>query len=139
MYTFLGAFTKKSVNNARKRVYNNKCQEDNKPIDENQIFILKEVHKTMCMTNQTIEAKAKEIKELLRMKEELETEIASLQDELKAELTERSTDELIAGEYKIRYKEVSSNRFDTTSFKATHKELYEQYTKTTVSRRFSIA
>lgn len=91
------------------------------------------------LTTQTIEAKAKEIKELLRMKEELETEIASLQDELKAELTERSTDELIAGEYKIRYKEVSSNRFDTTSFKVTHKELYEQYTKTTISRRFSIA
>lgn len=92
----------------------------------------------MCMTNKTIEAKAKEIKELLRMKEDIETEIASLQDELKAELTERSTDELIAGEYKIRYKDVTSNRFDTTSFKAKYKELYEQYTKTTVSKRFTI-
>ena len=93
----------------------------------------------MCMSTKTIETKVKEIKELSRMKEEIEVEIASLQDELKAELTERSTDELVAGEYKIRYKEVSSNRFDTTSFKSTHKELYEQYTKTTVSRRFSIA
>lgn len=93
----------------------------------------------MCMSTKAIETKVKEIKELSRIKEEIEVEIASLQDELKAELTERCTDELVAGEYKIRYKEVSSNRFDTTSFKATHKELYEQYTKTTVSRRFSIA
>lgn len=139
MYTFFGVFTKKSVDNARKRVYNNKCQEDNKPIGENQIFILKEVHKTMCMTNQTIEAKAKEIKELLRMKEELETEIASLQDELKAELTERSTDELVAGEYKIRYKAVTSNRFDTATFKAKYEELYNQFVKQTTSRRFTIA
>lgn len=92
----------------------------------------------MCMTNKTIETKAREIKELMRMREELETEIASLQDELKAELTERSTDELVAGEYKIRYKEVTSNRFDTTSFKAKYKELYEQYTKTTTSKRFTI-
>ncbi len=93
----------------------------------------------MCMTNQTIEAKAKEIKELLRMKEELETEIASLQDELKAELTERSTDELVAGEYKIRYKSVTSNRFDTATFKAKYEELYNQFVKQTTSRRFTIA
>lgn len=93
----------------------------------------------MCMTNKTIEAKAKEIKELLRMKEELETEIASLQDELKAELTERSTDELIAGEYKIRYKAVTSNRFDTATFKVKYEELYNQFVKQTTSRRFTIA
>lgn len=93
----------------------------------------------MCMTNKTIESKAKEIKELLRMKEELETEIASLQDELKAELTERSTDELIAGEYKIRYKAVTSNRFDTATFKAKYEELYNQFVKQTTSRRFTIA
>ena len=93
----------------------------------------------MCMTNKTIEAKAKEIKELLRMKEELETEIASLQDELKAELTERSTDELIAGEYKIRYKAVTSNRFDTATFKTKYEELYNQFVKQTTSRRFTIA
>lgn len=93
----------------------------------------------MCMTNQTIEAKAKEIKELLRMKEELETEIASLQDELKAELTERRTDELIAGEYKIRYKAVTSDRFDTATFKAKYEELYNQFVKQSTSRRFTIA
>ena len=93
----------------------------------------------MCMSSKTIETKAKEIKELLRMKEELETEIASLQDELKAELTERSTDELIAGEYKIRYKAVTSNRFDTATFKAKYEELYNQFVKQTTSRRFTIA
>ena len=53
------------------------------PTDTNQIFLSRR-YTYMCMTNKTIESKAKEIKELLRMKEELETEIASLQYELKA-------------------------------------------------------
>jgi len=54
-------------------------------------------------------------------------------------MTARETDELITGEYKIRWKKVVSNRFDTTSFKKTHADLYEQYTKTTETRRFTIA
>ncbi len=92
----------------------------------------------MCMTNKTIETKAKEIKELIRMKEELEAEISSLQDELKAEMTERSTEEMVVGEYKIRYKSVCSNRFDTTTFKAKYEELYNQYLKQTTTKRFTI-
>lgn len=91
------------------------------------------------MTVKNIEAKAKEIKELMRMKEELEAEIASLQDEIKAEMTARQTDEIITNEYKIRWTEVKSNRFDTTGFKAKYTELYNLFTKQVISRRFTIA
>ena len=84
-------------------------------------------------------AKAKEIKELTRMKEELEVEISTLQDEIKSTMQERGIEEIAVGEYKIRFTTVQSNRFDTSAFKATHKELYAQYLKQTVTKRFAIA
>jgi predicted phage-related endonuclease len=70
--------------------------------------------------------------------DELQAEITAIQDELKAELTAQDTDELHAGEYKIRFTTVTSNRFDSKSFKALYSELYKQFTKQTTSRRFSI-
>lgn len=73
------------------------------------------------------------------MAEELAAEITAIEDTIKAEMTSRETDELITGEYKIRWKKVVSNRFDTTSFKKTHADLYEQYTETTETRRFTVA
>jgi predicted phage-related endonuclease len=91
------------------------------------------------MSAKDLQKKAKEIKELTRMKEELEAEITTLQDDLKAELTARNTEELITGEYKIRYTTVQSNRFDGTSFKSKYQDLYNQFTKSTVTKRFSIA
>ena len=73
------------------------------------------------------------------MAEELAAEITAIEDTIKAEMTARETEELITGEYKIRWKKVVSNRFDTTAFKKTHADLYEQYTKTTETRRFTVA
>ncbi len=55
------------------------------------------------------------------------------------EMTARGVEEMTVSCFKVRYKEVSSNRFDSTEFKKTHSELYEQYCKKTVSKRFSIA
>lgn len=91
------------------------------------------------MSTIELTSKVKELKELKMMAEELAAEITAIEDTIKAEMTARETDELITGEYKIRWKKVVSNRFDTTSFKKTHADLYEQYTKTTETRRFTIA
>lgn len=90
------------------------------------------------MTKSEIAAKAREIKELKIMLDELTAEITSLEDELKAEMTATGTEEIITDIFKIRYTTVTSNRFDTKAFKATHAELYQQYTKPTTSKRFSI-
>lgn len=91
------------------------------------------------MSTNEMTSKIRELKELKAMAEELAQEITAIEDTIKAEMTARETDELITGEYKIRWKKVVSNRFDTTSFKKTHADLYEQYTKTTETRRFTIA
>jgi predicted phage-related endonuclease len=91
------------------------------------------------MTPTQIQEKAKEIKKLTRLMEELEAEITSLQDEIKAEMTAQQTDQIIAGEYKIRWTAVTSSRFDTTGFKAKYQDLYSQFTKPSTSKRFTIA
>lgn len=90
------------------------------------------------MSTNTLQAKIKELKEFMRMQEELTEEIESIKDSLKQELAQRGTDELVAGEYKVRYTAVTSNRFDTTAFKKLYGDLYSQFVKTSTSRRFTV-
>ena len=91
------------------------------------------------LTINEIEKKASELKELQAMADELNAEIESLKDELKAEMLDRDTDELVAGKHIIRFKEFLSNRFDTTAFKKVMPEVYKAYTKQTTSRRFTVS
>lgn len=91
------------------------------------------------MSTIELTSKVRELKELKMMAEELSAEITAIEDTIKAEMTARQTDEIIVDVFKIRWTRVTSNRFDTTAFKKTHADLYNQYTKTTESRRFSIA
>ena len=91
------------------------------------------------ITIQNLEKQIQELKELQRMAEELNVEITTIQDTIKAEMTARNTEELTAGAFKVRWKPVTSKRFDSKAFKATHGDLYAQYAKETVSKRFTIA
>lgn len=91
------------------------------------------------MSTMDLLAKVRSLKELETLIAEAQAELDGIKDELKAELTNRNTEELDVDVFKIRYKTVKSNRFDTTAFKSTHKDLYEQYTKQTESRRFTVA
>lgn len=91
------------------------------------------------MSMKDLAIKVRELKKLKAMMDELNGEIIAIEDELKAHMTAQGIDELAVDIFKVRYKEVKSNRFDTTSFKATHTELYNQYTKQTTSRRFTVA
>ena len=90
------------------------------------------------MSTNELTTKIRELKELKAMAEEIAAEITSIEDAIKAEMTARDTDEMMIDVFKVRWTKVTSNRFDTTAFKKTHGELYNQYVKTTESRRFSI-
>lgn len=83
--------------------------------------------------------KVRELKELKAMAEELAAEISTIEDEIKQEMLTQGVDEMQVDVFKIRYKTVVSSRFDSKAFKATHAELYSQYTKQTESRRFTVA
>ena len=66
-------------------------------------------------------------------------EADALRDAIKAEMLERDTEELTAGQYIIRWTSVISNRFDTTAFKKVMPDVYKAYTKAVASRRFTIS
>ncbi len=68
-----------------------------------------------------------------------QAEAEAIRDAIKAEMMDRDTEELIAGQYIVRWTSVLSNRFDTTSFKKVYGDLYKAFTKQTASKRFSIS
>ncbi len=88
------------------------------------------------MSNPNMESKVKELMELRRMKEELETEIAAMEDEIKRVMGDEET--LLAGAFKVSWKTFTSSRLDTTALKKALPEIAAAYTKTTTARRFSI-
>ena len=73
------------------------------------------------------------------MIEELKAEAETVRDAIKTEMLERDTEELIAGQYIIRWTPVLSQRFDSTAFKKVMPEIYKAYTKQVSSRRFTIS
>ena len=88
------------------------------------------------MSNPNMESKVKELMELKRMKEELEAEITSMEDEIKVVMGEEET--LLAGAFKVSWKTFTSNRLDSTALKKALPEIASQFTKQTTARRFSI-
>ena len=89
------------------------------------------------MSNPNMEAKVKELMELKRMKEELEAEIAATEDEIKAVMGQEEL--LLAGSYKVSWKTFTSTRIDTTALRKDLPEVWQEYGKTTTTRRFSVA
>lgn len=89
------------------------------------------------MSTNELTNKVRELKSLQVLIEEAEAEAEALKEQIKAAMGD--SEELRAGEYKVSYKTVKSSRFDTAAFKKTHASLYEQYTKQTETRRFTIA
>lgn len=91
------------------------------------------------MSINELEKKIETLREWESLLEEAKAEVEALKDEIKSEMLSRNTEEMTAGKYICRWTSVLSNRFDTTSFKKEHADMYKLYTKQTASRRFSIA
>ena len=81
----------------------------------------------------------RELKELKAFAEQIADEITALEDKIKAEMNSQNVEVLSVGEYTVRYTTVNSSRFNTNEFKKDHTDLYLQYVRPTVSRRFTIA
>jgi len=89
-------------------------------------------------TNEII-SKLNELSELRRMADELNAEIEAIQDTIKAHMTEADTDTITAGAFKVTWKAVTSTRIDTTALRKDLPEIWQEYGKTTTTRRFSVA
>ena len=90
------------------------------------------------MTTTEITTKVTELKELQNFIKQLQDEASTLQSAIIAEMTERNTEQLIAGMFTVKYTAYESTRLDTTRFKKDHSDLFNAYAKTTQAHRFSI-
>ena len=86
-----------------------------------------------------LDNKVKELRELRNLEAELKAEITGIEDEIKSEMLARQVEVLEGKTCKITWKTITTTRFDSTSFKATHADLFAQYSKATTSRRFVIS
>lgn len=91
------------------------------------------------MGTRALNNRIEKIKELEKQKAELEKQIDSIKAEIKEEMENENINELDTGLYIIRFKDVTTNRFDSKAFKIDHIDLYNAYLKASVSKRFSIA
>ena len=85
-----------------------------------------------------LNSKIKELRSLRRMADELAGEIEAIQDAIKDEMTARNVDELTGDDWKATWKEITSNRLDSTALKKELPDVAARYTKASVSRRFTL-
>jgi len=91
------------------------------------------------MSTIEMDSKIKELRELRRMADELQAEIDSLQDAIKAELAARNVDTLAGTDWKITWKAVTSSRLDSTALKKELPEIAARFMRQTTARRFVLA
>ena len=89
-------------------------------------------------TNELIR-KLTELADLRKMAEDLNAEIEAIQDEIKAHMTAEETDTLTAGAFKVTWKAVTSTRIDTAALRKDLPEIWQEYGKTSTTKRFSVA
>lgn len=86
-----------------------------------------------------VDAKVKELRELRDMEAEVKSAIAVIEDSLKAEMLAKNTEVLAGTDYRVTWKTVVTNRFDSAAFKLTHADLFAQFSRSKTTRRFVIA
>lgn len=89
------------------------------------------------MSINEMEAKARELRQIMALIEEAQAEAEAIKDEIKAAMGD--SEAVQAGEYKITWKAVTSSRLDTTALKKALPEVAERFTKKTTARRFCVA
>lgn len=89
------------------------------------------------MSNKELEAKAKELKELQRMAEELIAEMDAIKDAIRNALGDR--EEVTAGAFKISNKPFTSSRMDTAAIKKELPEIAQRYSRKSTVKRLVIS
>ena len=90
----------------------------------------------MCKATDKIVGKVEELMEIRKMIEELEAEAENITDEIKAFMGDET--DMIAGVWKVLYKETVSHRLDTKKLKKDLGDALEGYYKQIISRPFRV-
>ena len=70
---------------------------------------------------------------------ELESEAEALTDQIKAAMVERGEEVITCPSWNASWKNVTSSRFDSKAFKAAQPDVYNAFTRTTTTCRFTIS
>lgn len=89
------------------------------------------------LTTESIEELETEYQEISQQINQLEKRKTYLAERVKRHMGDRH--EVRIDDFIIRFQAVESNRFDLSSFKEQHGDLYKAFTRHTITRRFSIA
>ncbi len=91
----------------------------------------------MCQANNSITSMEEELMELRKQAEDLQNQMENIIDEIKAYMQDEET--MMAGSYKVTWKETVSRRVDTTALKKILGDALDEYTKTIITRPFKVA
>lgn len=90
------------------------------------------------MTNKEMDAKIIEMKNWEAEVAKINQIIEDIKSELKAECEARNEDEIRTDTFIVRYKNITSNRFNTSLFKKENLSLYNMYLKESITRKFTV-
>lgn len=89
------------------------------------------------MSMNEMESKIRELRQLQNLIEEAQAEAEAIKDSIKAHMGD--SEELVAGEYKVTWKTVTSSRLDTAALKKALPDVASAFTRQTTTRRFCVA
>ena len=89
------------------------------------------------MSTTELEMKIRELRQLQQLIEEAQAEAEGIKDAIKAHMGD--SEELRAGEYKVTWKPVTSSRLDAAALRAALPEVAARFTRTSMTRRFTVA
>ena len=88
----------------------------------------------MCYTDKQIDNRIQKLIDLEAKRAEIEAQIKAVEADLQNDMGER--EEVTTSHYRVTWKTIISNRFDSKAFKAVHEKLYAQFLKPSTSKRF---
>jgi predicted phage-related endonuclease len=91
------------------------------------------------MDRNEVNALFKEIAQYKLIEAEAKANREAAEAKVKALMEENDIDTLLGDEHKATWKEIVSNRFDSTAFKKDHADMYKTYQKESKSMRFTFA
>ena len=89
------------------------------------------------MSTNELEMKIRELRQLQQLIEEAQAEAEGIKDAIKINMGD--SEELRAGEYKVTWKPVTSSRLDAAALRAALPEVAARFTRTSMTRRFTVA
>ena len=90
----------------------------------------------MCNANNSIISKVEELMELRKLAEELQEQMDAITDTIKEYMGDEET--MMAGSWKVTWKETVSRRMDTAALKKVLGDALEGYYKTVITRPFKV-